>query len=151
MIVLSTDYAFRIASASAIEMRQHFLSHQIEARGTVPRGTKPDILESQVRQTADSLHDILGRSCNGKPVEEIIGQPQLIDELGVLAGFHPVLSIIILLVEPADIVPEMFGNLPPRKSGAQRMVARRGDARLDVCQRLFSRPGDAQPRSPPNL
>src|SRR5262245_4805384 len=132
-------------------MGQHFLSHQIEASGTVPWGTKPDILESQARQVANSLHDVLRRACNGKPVEKIIGQPQLIDELSVLAGFYPVLSIIVLLVEPADIISEIFGNVPPCETGAQRMVARRGDARLDVGQRFLSRPGDAQSRGPPNL
>src|SRR5262245_37104306 len=101
----------RIVIFSVDESRQHLGSHQIERSRAVARRAHPKISKSHARQRADPLHNIVGRAGNGETVEKIFRQPQLLDELGVLAGLHSVLRIVVFLMKTPDVVFETLRNI----------------------------------------
>ena len=132
-------------------MRQHFFSHQIEARRIISGRTQPDIIEPQTRQASDSLNNIRRCARDRKAVEQIFGQSELIDEPSVFAGFVAVLRVVVFLMKPPDAFLETVGNMFSRKPGAKRMVSRRCDAGPYVFQRFLPVLTNAQPRRPPNF
>ena len=108
-------------------MRQHFFSHKIEARRIVSRRAQPEVLRPKRARLRIRSNNIRRRARDGKTVEQVFSESQLLNELSVLAGFY-------LRVENNRTLGEIAGYLSLR--WFRNMLSRQSQIAAHDCPKM---------------